>query len=99
MSLKKGLKLDLQLRLYKNLDINYSEIDSELINLKPTFINKNNISENIIDFKHNENYYIDFDSERLLPQMFSNEGPSISNFDLNNIIYNRTFSIWPENFK
>ena len=68
----------------KNLDINYSEIDSELINLKPTFINKNNISENIIDFKHNENYYIDFDSERLLPQMFSNEGPSISNFDLNN---------------
>ena len=68
----------------KTLDINYSEIDSELINLKPTFIRKNNISENIIDFKHNENYYIDFDSERLLPQMFSNEGPSVSNIDINN---------------
>lgn len=67
----------------RNLKINYSEIVSESMDPKPTFIKDNYISDNFIDFEHNENYYIDFDSERLLPQMFSNEGPCISNHDLN----------------
>lgn len=34
-------------------------------------------------FKHQENKYIDFNSERLLPQMYSNEGPIILKGDVN----------------
>ena len=66
------------------LYINYSEVESQSINPEPTFIRGNYISDNFIDFEHKENYYIDFDAERLLPQMFSNEGPCITNYDLNN---------------
>ncbi|MCI4641951.1 MAG: VCBS repeat-containing protein [Flavobacteriaceae bacterium] len=36
-----------------------------------------------LQFKHLENNYIDFNNERLLPQMFSNEGPVIESGDLN----------------
>ena len=37
----------------------------------------------LFDFVHKENNYIDFDNERLLPQMFSNEGPAFDAADLN----------------
>lgn len=37
----------------------------------------------LFDYKHKENNYVDFDNERLLPQMFSKEGPRISKADFN----------------
>lgn len=37
----------------------------------------------LFKFKHQENNFVDFDKERLLPQMFSKEGPCISKADLN----------------
>jgi len=66
------------------LEIDFNQIESKEVNPEPTFIVKNTDTNNLIDFTHNENHYIDFDIERLLPQMFSNEGPCISNYDLNN---------------
>ncbi|WP_149274631.1 VCBS repeat-containing protein [Pareuzebyella sediminis] len=35
-------------------------------------------------FLHKENKYIDFNNERLLPQMYSNEGPAFATADVNN---------------
>ena len=69
---------------FKILEIDFNQIESKEVNPEPTFIVKNTDTNNLIDFTHNENHYIDFDIERLLPQMFSNEGPCISNYDLNN---------------
>jgi len=66
------------------LEIDRDNLQSEPVDPKPTFIIKKTEGQQLIDFKHNENYYIDFDSERLLPHMFSNEGPCIANYDLNN---------------
>ena len=66
------------------LEIDRDNLQSEPVDPKPTFIIKKTEGQQLIDFKHNENYYIDFDSERLLPHMFSNEGPCIANHDLNN---------------
>lgn len=37
----------------------------------------------LFTFEHQENKYIDFNNERLLPQMFSNEGPAFASADLN----------------
>ena len=39
---------------------------------------------NILYHRHVENKFIDFNKERLVPQMFSNEGPTITSSDLNN---------------
>ena len=66
------------------LEIDRDNLQSESVDPKPTFIIKKTEGQQLIDFKHDENYYIDFDSERLLPHMFSNEGPCIANYDLNN---------------
>ena len=38
----------------------------------------------VLDHVHNENKFVDFNKERLIPQMYSNEGPSIVSSDLNN---------------
>ncbi len=37
----------------------------------------------LFNFKHNENKFIDFNKERLLTQMYSNEGPALAYGDLN----------------
>ncbi len=66
------------------LEIDRDNLQSESVDPKPTFIIKKIEGQQLIDFKHDENYYVDFDSERLLPHMFSNEGPCIANYDLNN---------------
>ena len=66
------------------LEIDRGNLQSESVDPKPTFIIKKTEGQQLIDFKHDENYYVDFDSERLLPHMFSNEGPCIANYDLNN---------------
>ena len=66
------------------LEIDRDNLQSESVDPKPTFIIKKTEGQQLIDFKHDENYYVDFDSERLLPHMFSNEGPCIANYDINN---------------
>ncbi len=38
---------------------------------------------NIIDFKHTENQFNDFDVQRLLPQMYSTAGPALASGDVN----------------
>jgi len=37
----------------------------------------------LFEFDHKENIYIDFNNERLLPQMYSNEGPAFAAHDIN----------------
>ena len=37
----------------------------------------------LFDFTHKENEYIDFNNERLLTQMYSNEGPAFASEDIN----------------
>lgn len=37
----------------------------------------------LFDFEHRENPYIDFNNERLLTQMYSNEGPAFASADVN----------------
>tara|TARA_R110002051_G_scaffold203391_1_gene269787 strand:+ start:1544 stop:4807 length:3264 start_codon:yes stop_codon:yes gene_type:complete len=49
-----------------------TSIKSPLIKLEPLFT-----------FKHKENNFVDFNRERLLPQMTSNEGPSLASADIN----------------
>ena len=52
-------------------------------NFKPSIFK--NISDKInIDYKHNENIYVDFDRDRLLNHMKSTEGPKIDVGDVNN---------------
>ena len=41
------------------------------------------LSQKGINYQHQENRYIDFDAERMLPQYFSNEGPAMAITDLN----------------
>ena len=41
------------------------------------------LSQKGINYQHQENRYIDFDAERMLPQYFSNEGPAMAIADLN----------------
>tara|TARA_A100001015_G_scaffold53614_1_gene58756 strand:+ start:5 stop:1801 length:1797 start_codon:yes stop_codon:yes gene_type:complete len=38
----------------------------------------------VLNYRHIENKFVDFNKERLVPQMFSNEGPAITSSDLNN---------------
>ncbi len=77
-SVIKDIQVDQILEIYRD------NLESEAVDPKPTFITKKTEGKQLIDFKHEENYYVDFDSERLLPHMFSNEGPCIANYDLNN---------------
>jgi len=37
----------------------------------------------LFNFTHKENNFIDFNNERLLPQMYSNEGPAFASADIN----------------
>ena len=41
-------------------------------------------SDKIINFNHKENKFIDFNIDRLIPEMISNEGPALSLSDVNN---------------
>lgn len=45
--------------------------------------NTRSVDQGILNFTHKENGFVDFNQERLLPQMFSNEGPVIIKADLN----------------
>ncbi len=70
-----------------NTTITVSEKDAILVEANNT--KKNNIvlfkkDSKTIQFKHKENNYIDFNTERLLPFMRSTEGPKMSIADINN---------------
>ena len=66
-----------------------SEAEAENPDVIPEVKNQNpqifkNISEKInLDYKHNENIYVDFDRDRLLYHMKSTEGPKIGVGDVN----------------
>ncbi|MCF6295130.1 MAG: VCBS repeat-containing protein [Flavobacteriaceae bacterium] len=50
------------------------------------YITEKSITGNVnplFNFKHKENIYIDFNNERLLTQMYSNEGPAFASEDIN----------------
>jgi hypothetical protein len=57
-------------------------IDAKLTNIFPKSILKK--TNPLFNFTHNENNYIDFNKERLLTQMYSNEGPCLATADINN---------------
>ena len=58
---------------YEYFDIaNYSNLNLKLNEIE------------LFNFKHNENKFIDFNKERLLTQMYSNEGPALAKGDVNN---------------
>jgi hypothetical protein len=44
---------------------------------------RRSVDQGILSFTHKENGFVDFNQERLLPQMFSNEGPVVIKADLN----------------
>ncbi len=66
-------------------------IDYNSSDLKPISSDKTDLdtlltvdlSQKGINYQHQENRYIDFDAERMLPQYFSNEGPAMTTADLN----------------
>lgn len=41
------------------------------------------LAQNIIDYTHEENQFVDFDRERLLIEMYQNEGPAMAMADVN----------------
>ena len=57
------------------LEIDFNQIESKEVKAEPTFIVENKDGKNLIDFTHKENYYIDFDTERLLLKCFQMKVP------------------------
>tara|TARA_B100001063_G_scaffold225259_1_gene233929 strand:+ start:110 stop:3361 length:3252 start_codon:yes stop_codon:yes gene_type:complete len=45
---------------------------------------KEDTFKDLFKFKHKENIFIDFNRDRLIPEMYSNEGPALVSNDLNN---------------
>ena len=68
------------------LMIDYDSSDVQPVSSKKTdlgILPAVNLAQKGINYQHQENRYIDFDAERMLPQYFSNEGPAIAATDLN----------------
>lgn len=75
-------------KIEANQFLSFSQEDGILIKRKnfkkiPKQIFKDVTSKIKINYKHNENNFVDFDSERLLYHMKSNEGPKIAVADVN----------------
>lgn len=77
---------------YTDLDTNTAYSFKQPVHLEkyPTTHSFDNLSSAILeetsplfDFKHKENNYVDFNNERLLTQMSSNEGPAFAKADIN----------------
>ena len=81
-----------KITIAKNLDVDQTIVFSETEIEEKYFYKKekNNSlflevdSLGPINYKHNENYYVDFDKDRLLFHMNSTEGPCICKGDINN---------------
>mgnify|MGYP002862780468 FL=1 len=73
---------DLKTNKTYDVDQNVVKRFTKLNRLK--YNKKNKLNEiYILNHSHTENKFIDFNKERLIPQMFSNEGPPIISSDLN----------------
>lgn len=84
---------DMRIQLLKNirsdttLTLHQSEASGKI---DPPVENTNILFQNITashitgDISHKEDYFIDFDNERLIPKMVSTEGPKIAVGDVNN---------------
>ena len=73
-------------RVYKNLtvnNLNILDLKSGQASKISSKINETNVNLELIEFKHSENQFIEFNRERLLTQMSHNEGPAIAVADLN----------------
>lgn len=77
VSVLKNLKPDQIITLHEK---DAKEIQQQKIESKALFKQANNV----LKFKHQENNYVDFNVERLLPFMRSTEGPKMSIGDVNN---------------
>lgn len=77
--LQKTILTDLAVNQHLKIDQSNSKLEAFKSKVTP----KTKESFNLFDYKHQENNYVDFDKERLLPQMFSKEGPRISKADIN----------------
>ena len=81
-----------KITIAKNLDVDQTIVFSETDIEEKYFYKKeknNSLFLEIdslgpINYKHNENYYVDFDKDRLLFHMNSTEGPCICKGDINN---------------
>ena len=81
-----------KITIAKNLDVDQTIVFSEKDIEEKYFYKKeknNSLFLEIdslgpINYKHNENYYVDFDKDRLLFHMNSTEGPCICKGDINN---------------
>jgi len=76
----KEIKADTLLRLYKSESVEQTT-PSKTNTLEPVFRTQNLPG---LQFKHEENDFVDFDRDRLLFQMSSNEGPCLCSGDLDN---------------
>ncbi|MEE9362615.1 MAG: VCBS repeat-containing protein [Cellulophaga sp.] len=73
--------------LASNKKYNYTQPEQYIIKKERALKKKKGplkTSTPLFQFKHQENEFVDFNRERLLPQMFSNEGPALSSGDVNN---------------
>lgn len=81
-----------KITIAKNLDVDQTIVFSET-DIEEKYFYKKEKNNSLflevdslgpINYKHNENYYVDFDKDRLLFHMNSTEGPCICKGDINN---------------
>ena len=81
-----------KITIAKNLDVDQTIVFSET-GIEEKYFYKKEKNNSLflevdslgpINYKHNENYYVDFDKDRLLFHMNSTEGPCICKGDINN---------------
>jgi hypothetical protein len=68
----------------QHIHVDYKAVKKTIALISPKKQNTHSLDTKVpFAFTHKENSFIDFNQERLLPQMFSNEGPVIIKADLN----------------
>ncbi len=82
---KRTIRTDLKVNQMLTLNEDDAKSATEIINPSPSYILIfKDITENTnLDFRHSENSFIDFNRDRLLYQMKSNEGPKLAVADIN----------------
>ena len=88
---KRGMK-NSKIKIYKDYEYNTepTKLTKQIEEITNYRIRKQNLedeikrSDKIINFNHKENKFIDFNIDRLIPEMISNEGPALSLSDVNN---------------
>jgi len=78
-----NLKKTVQYQVTVNQNLKIDQDATDLKKYDLTTAKSDTKEAPLFEFQHRENNFVDFDQERLLPQMFSKEGPCISRADLN----------------